>query len=237
MMGEGLQDSLKLVESALQAVPYGEKMLPSVRWFMEQVPTPDRAKSMTKFDWAISTMQAVTTAPDSKQSDILRKTWKPVNPFFHQINTFVADLMAHVSSKEELTKILAARFAPTTYMRKSKKPTATETIKAFQTLNDVSVSLMKVSEVVAFGGKELRGKAPKQAPSAAGMLPDGRSCARAKGAASLASRCKARTTLTGLWNSLQPTDTLEIEVNHRLDSVAAFTFEGDLKQYIAPKFL
>lgn len=171
--GWGLYNSLEICVKALEAVPYGSKLVPATKWLMEnQCRNWTTMKPEYKVNFLTTVVMCSHVTPDSNDQVCI--------PFYHTLNGNVLELLSCANNKEALEKMIENRLSPHNYQRRTAPPKQGNIDNAMSELDDFTVTLMSKDDCLLYGGVK-KGEKPTSSSSAFAAM-------KKKGASAFAGR-------------------------------------------------
>lgn len=150
--GDGILDSLNVLLSNLEEIPYGNKLEASTKWFygvMEKYLTKYHGKGRGYRKETLFFMKCLVDCPLLAGSSSERIIFTHLK----QVKDHVLDVLASAGSIPELKALLKSRFSPTTYMRPTVAPSMGQLERAMKDFAGFRTTIMTIDELIStYGG-------------------------------------------------------------------------------------
>ena len=152
---DGILDSLTLLLSILDDVPYGKTIRASTEWFynvMKEYIDKYHMKSLGRRKVKLFYMKALVSAPLLVQHET--KAYKIIyTDHLYQVKNHVIDALAYVNNITALKRLLTSRFSPSAFMRLITSPCIKRLKRAMIDFDGFNTTIMTLNEVVTtYGG-------------------------------------------------------------------------------------
>lgn len=211
-----LQESLRIVESALSEAVYGNHLAPSVQWllriadFFEKEGKLPHQRTKAQM-WLLCAEMLLWTSihPDGRSGSGV------VSPVIQQAHGHVIPLMDKAVDKKAMIRMISDRMSPLNYQRPTAAPTKGQVENAMATLGEFSNRVLTMEEAAALPHAILCRSQETCTSSSMAAFQDMLGVTKPKkNPASLADRCRGITTLTQLLSEMRnhPEKKLELQV-------------------------
>ena len=184
----GIIESLELLLKNLSEIPYGNKLIPATKWFLQVM--KERMKLLqSNQDWQVKllALRSMFNMP------ICRGVYpeKIVSTYLKQVKNNIVEALSSANNVPQLRALLKARFAPGVYMRPQKAATDHQLEIAMNLVGDLNISchLMPLKNIENYNKKThklLTSHAPTEPTTANSIWASKRK--KKTGAAGFASR-------------------------------------------------
>jgi hypothetical protein len=139
--------SLKLLESILQKVVYGNTFLPATRWLISVV--EDLAANGKTSCMRMSTVDRYTLlVPHLINAPYNKDMFSGAVSFFCQTGAQLTELLAYANDEQSMLRICEDRLDPTKYQRPTAEATVGQVSSAMKYLGDFTNSIVSVDELL-----------------------------------------------------------------------------------------